>query len=114
MMARHKLIPLKGSDPLATRLKSGTVVRMSDGWRGRVHHDDGESVSLIRDGEKMNKSFKGHRGLLRRSIKMGGLPMVSRSQVVDLHARKMMSCTVTVIDRARLETEWDASRSRDY
>jgi hypothetical protein len=113
-MARHKLIPLKGSDPLATRLKSGTVVRMSDGWLGRVHHDDGEVVSLIRDGEKMNPSFKGHRGLLRRSIKMGGLPMISRSQVVDLQARKMMAVSVTVIDRARLETEWDASVSRDY
>jgi hypothetical protein len=51
---------------------------------------------------------------LRRSIKMGGLPMISRSQVVDLHARKMMDCTVTVIDRARLEAEWDASVARDY
>ena len=113
-MARHRLIPLKSSDPLATRLKRGAVVRMSDGWRGRVHHDDGEAVSLIRDGEKMNASFKGHRGLLRRSIKMGGIPMVSRSQVVDLRARKVMGCTVTVIDRARLETEWNASIARDY
>jgi hypothetical protein len=87
---------------------------MSDGWRGRVFHDDGEAVSFIRDGEEMNASFKGHRGLLRRSIKMGGVPMVSRSQVVDLRARKVMGCTVTVIDRARLETEWDASIARDY
>jgi hypothetical protein len=108
-MARHKLIPVKGTDPLASRLKPGTVVLMSDGWRGRVHHDDGEVVTLIKDGEKMNRSFKGHRGLLRRSIKMGGLPMVSRSQVVDLHARKMMGVTVTVIDRARLETEWQSA-----
>ncbi|QDW38751.1 hypothetical protein FFI89_017335 [Bradyrhizobium sp. KBS0727] len=108
-MARHKLIPLKSSDPLATRLKPGAVVQMSDGWRGRVHHDDGEVVSLIRDGEKMNASFKGHRGLLRRSIKMGGIPMVSRSQVVDLRARKVMGCTVTVIDRARLESEWNSA-----
>jgi hypothetical protein len=113
-MATHKLIPLKSSDPLAKRLKSGTVIRMSDGWRGRVHHDDGEVVSLIRDGGQMNPSFKGHRGLLRRSIKMGGVPMVSRSQVVDLHARKVMGCTVTVLDRARLEAEWDASVARDY
>jgi hypothetical protein len=113
-MARHKLIPLKSSNPLAIRLKSGTVVRMSDGWRGRVHHDDGETVSLIRDGEQMNASFKGHRGFLRRSIKMGGVPMISRSQVVDLCARKVMGCTVTVIDRARLETEWDASIARYY
>jgi hypothetical protein len=113
-MAKHKLIPLKSSEPLAMRLKSGTVIRMSDGWRGRVHHDDGESVSLIRDGEQMNGSFKGHRGFLRRSLKIGGIPMVSRSQVVDLHARKLMGCTVTVIDRARLETEWDASIARDY
>ena|SRR5438552_3877741 len=108
-MARHKLIPLKSSDPLATRLKRGTVVRMSDGWRGRVHHDDGEVVSLIRDGEEMNPSFKGHRGLLRRSIKMGGIPMISRSQVVDLRAQKVMGCTVTVIDRARLESEWNSA-----
>lgn len=108
-MARHKLIPLKSSDPLAKRLKRGTVVHMSDGWRGRVHHDDGEVVSLIRDGEEMNASFKGHRGLLRRSIRMGGIPMVSRSQVVDLRARKVMGCTVTVIDRARLESEWNSA-----
>jgi hypothetical protein len=108
-MARHKLIPLKSSDPLATRLKRGTVVRMSDGWRGRVHYDDGEVVSLIRDGEEMNASFRGHRGLLRRSIKMGGSPMISRSQVVDLRARKVMGCTVTVIDRARLESEWNSA-----
>jgi hypothetical protein len=113
-MARHKLIPLKRSDPLAIRLKSGTVVRMSDGWRGRVQHDDGEVVSFIRDGEEMNASFKGHRGLLRRSIKMGGVPMVSRSQVVDLRARQVMGCTVTVLDRARLEAEWDASVARNY
>ena len=113
-MARHKLIPLKSSDPLASRLKSGTIVRMSDGWRGRVHHDDGEAVTLIRDGEQMNKSFAGHRGFLRRSIKMGGLPMISRSQVVDLHARKVMSVNVLIIDCARLETEWDASAARDY
>jgi len=108
-MARHELIPLKSSDPLATRLKRGTVVRMSDGWRGRVHHDDGEVVSLIRDGEEMNASFRGHRGLLRRSIKMGGIRMISRSQVVDLRARKVMGCTVTVIDRASLESEWNSA-----
>jgi hypothetical protein len=108
-MARYKLIPLKSSDPLATRLKRGAVVRMSDGWQGRVHHDDGEVVSLIRDGEEMNASFRGHRGLLRRSIKMGGIPMVSRSQVVDLRARRVMGCTVTVIDRARLESEWNSA-----
>jgi hypothetical protein len=108
-MARHKLIPLKSSDPLATRVKRGTVVHMSDGWRGRVHHDDGEALSLIRDGEEMNASFKGHRGILRRSIRMGGRPMVSRSQVVDLCARKVIGCTVTVIDRARLAAEWEAS-----
>jgi hypothetical protein len=113
-MAMRKMIPIKGSNPLAMRLKSGTVIIMSDGWRGRVHHDDGEAVTMIRDGEEMKASFKGHRGFLRRSIKMGGVPMISRSQVVDLHARKLMGCTVTVIDRARLETEWDASRSRDY
>jgi hypothetical protein len=113
-MARHKLIPLKSSSPLAVRLKTGTVICMGDGWRGRVFHDDGEAVSIIRDGEKMNASFKGCRGLLRRSIKMGGVPMVSRSQVVDLHARRVMGCTVTVIDRARLESEWDASVARDY
>jgi hypothetical protein len=113
-MARHELIPIKSSNPLATRLKRGTVGYMGDGWRGRVHHDDGEAVSLIRDGEEMNGSFKGCRGLLRRSIKMGGVPMISRSQVVDLHARKVMGCTVTVIDRARLEAEWDASVARDY
>jgi hypothetical protein len=113
-MARHKLIPLKSINPLAKRLKTGTIIRMSDGWRGRVHLDDGETVSLIRDGEKMNGSFKGHRGFLRRSIKMGGIPMISRSQVVDLRARKVMGVTVTVIDRARLEAEWDASDARDY
>ncbi len=79
---------------------------MSDGWQGRVHHDDEETVTLIRDGEEMNASFKGYRGFSRRSIKMGGVPMISRSQVVDLHARKVMGCTVTVIDRARLEAEW--------
>jgi hypothetical protein len=50
-------------------------------------------VPIIRDGEEMNASFKGYRGLLRRSIKMGGVPMVSRSQVVDLHARKLMGCS---------------------
>jgi hypothetical protein len=113
-MAKHKLIPLKSSDPLATRLKSGTVVRMSDGWRGRVHYDDGEGVTLIRDGEEMNASFKGHRGFFRRSIKMGGVPMVSRSQVVDLGRRKMLGCTVTVLDRAGLEAEWEASIARDF
>jgi hypothetical protein len=113
-MARHKLIPLKRSNPLSMPLPSGTMVRMSDGWRGRVHHDDGKTVSLIQDGERMNPSFKGHRGFVRRSIKMGGVPMISRSQVVDLRARKVMGCTVTVIDRARLEAEWDASSARDY
>jgi hypothetical protein len=113
-MARHKLIPVKSSSPLAMRLKSGTAVRMSDGWRGRVHHDDGEVVSLIRDGEQMNASFRGHRGFLRRSIKMGGVPMISRSQVVDLYSRKVMGCALTVIDRARLEAEWDAYDARDY
>src|SRR5437660_11333137 len=97
-MARHKLIPLKSSDPLTTRLKRGTVVRMSDGWRGRVHHDDGEVVSLIRDGEEMNASLKGHRGLLRRSIQMGGIPINSRSQVVDRHARHVMCYTAQVVD----------------
>jgi hypothetical protein len=113
-MATRKMIPIKGSSPLAARLKSGTVVRMSDGWRGRVHHDDGQYVSMIRDGDRMNPSFKGHRGFLRRSIKMGGVPMISRSQVVDLHARKFMGVSVTVLDRARLEAEWDASIARDY
>src|SRR5450631_118591 len=113
-MARHKLILIKSSDPLATRLKDGTAIRMSDGWQGRVLRDDGEVVCLIREGEKIDASFKGHRGFTRRSIKMGGVPMVSRSQVVDLSARKVMGVSVTVIDRARLETEWDASVARDY
>jgi hypothetical protein len=113
-MATRKMIPIKGNSLLAKRLKSGTVVRMSDGWRGRVFHDDGEYVSLVRDGDQMNPSFKGHRGFLRRSIKMGGLPMISRSQVVDLHARTFMGVSVTVLDRARLEAEWDSSVARDY
>jgi len=105
----HKLIPIKSSNPLAMRLKTGTVVRMSDGWRGRVHRDDGEAVSLIRDGEQMNASFRGHRGFLRRSIRMGGIPMISRSQVVDLHSRKVMGCTMTVIDREQLKRSWESA-----
>jgi hypothetical protein len=113
-MAARKMIPIKSATPLAMRLKAGTVIRMSDGWRGRVHHDDGETVTMIRDGEEMNASFKGHRGFSRRSIRMGGVPMISRSQVVDLHARKLMGCTVSVLDRDRLEAEWDASIARDY
>ena len=113
-MARHKLSPIKSSNPLAARLKSGTLVRMSDGWQGRVHHDDGQVVSLIRDGEEMNASFKGHRGFLRRSIKMGGVPMVSRRQVVDLHARRVKGCAVTVVDRARLEAEWTIPDAWDH
>ena len=113
-MATRKMIPIKGNSLLAKRLQAGTVVRMSDGWRGRVFHDDGEYVSMIRDGDQMNPSFKGYRGFLRRSIKMGGLPMISRSQVVDLHARKFSGVSVTVLDRARLEAEWSASDARDY
>jgi hypothetical protein len=108
-MATRKMVPLKGSSPLAMRLKSGKPVRMSDGWRGRVFHDDGEYVTLIRDGEEMNASFKGHRGFVRRTIKMGGVPMVSRSQVVDLYARKIMGVSVTVLDRAQLEAEWQSA-----
>jgi hypothetical protein len=113
-MANRKMFPIKSNSPLARRLKSGTLVKMSDGWRGRVHHDDGKSVSMIRDGEEINASFKGHRGFFRRSIKMGGLPMISRSQVVDIHARKILGCTVTVIDRAQLESEWAAADARNY
>jgi hypothetical protein len=109
MMANRKVVSIKSTDPLAKRLKSGTVIAMGDGWKGRVHHDDGKAVSLIRDGERVNDAFKGHRGFLRRSVKIGGFQMVGRSQVVDLAARKMLPCSVTVIDRDRLETEWQSA-----
>jgi hypothetical protein len=35
--------------------------------------------------------------------------MISRSQVVDLGARKLMRCTVTVIDRERLARSWESA-----
>jgi hypothetical protein len=85
------------------------LVTMSDGWRGRVHHDDGEVVTVIRDGERMYAAFRGHRGFLRQSVKVGGFRMVGRSQVVDLAARKILTCGVVVVDRARLESEWQSA-----
>jgi hypothetical protein len=108
-MAKHKVVPIKDGDPLSKRLKTGTIVACSDGWRGRVHYDDGKSVTMIRDGDQMNSTFKGHRSFMRSSVKLGSFKIVGRGPVVDLAARKMLSCTVSVIDRARLEAEWESA-----
>jgi hypothetical protein len=82
---------------------------MSDGWRGRVENDDGEFVVMIRNGERLNDLFRGYRGLRRRSIKVGSNKVMSRSVVVDLAARKVLNRSVTVVDRARLESEWSSA-----
>src|ERR1700712_1887598 len=99
-MARNKIISLKEGDPLSKRLKgafqmdsgspaldlqSGAVVRMGDGWQGRVFHDDGKTVTIIQDGETINPAFKGYRGFVRSSAKIGSFRIVGRSKVIDLH-----------------------------
>jgi hypothetical protein len=53
--------------------------------------------------------FCGYRGFRRRSIKVGSSKMMSRSVVVDLAARKVLNRSVTVVDRARLESEWNSA-----
>lgn len=100
---------LQRDDAFCKTLKAGTVVTMSDGWRGRVLHDDGEVVSMIKDGESMNTAFKGCRGIVRKSLRFGGIPMIGRSQVVDLAARKILRCDASVVDRKRLRAEWDSA-----
>jgi hypothetical protein len=112
-MAKRKFIPLKSSDAIAKRLESGAAVAMSDGWRGRVHYDDGKTVSLVQDGEQMNSAFRGCRGFVRRSMKIGCVNLIGRSQVVDLAARKLLPA-VDIVDRALLEAEWEASKPWGY
>jgi hypothetical protein len=110
-MARQKFIRLADSDPLAMKLKKGAVIRMSDGWLGKVNHDDGETVTLIRDGAvPLDKQFVGYRGFKRYRTTIGGSTAMCRGPVVDL-ARKCIvrRCSVTVVDRARLEHEWSSA-----
>ena len=58
----------------------------------------------------MNDLFVGHRGVMRRSLNIGGAKMVGRSQVVDLAARAVLpNVSVTVVDRKRLEAEWQSA-----
>lgn len=102
-----KNVILKDSDPLSLRMKAGAVVIMTDGWRGTVESDDGEFVLMLRDdGEQMNKAFRGYRGFRRQAVKAGRGKVMTRSPVVDLAARKMLKPSVTVIDRARIESSW--------
>jgi hypothetical protein len=70
---KPKLVRLKDSDPLAMKLKKGAVIKMSDGWRGKVDQDDGATVTLIRDGaEPLNDQFIGYRGFTRYRTTIGG------------------------------------------
>jgi hypothetical protein len=104
-----KNIILKANDPIAKRLQKGTVVQMSDGWKGKVESDDGEFAFMIRDGGRLNNLFVGYRGFQRCSIKVGSNKVMTRSVIVDLAARKVLNRSVTVIDRARLEAEWNCA-----
>jgi hypothetical protein len=103
---------LKDGDPLGAPLQKGAVVRMSDGWRGKVETDDGVHVVMIRDGERVNELFRGYRGIRRCSAVVGGKIVKTRSVVVDLAARKQLRRGVVIIDRARLESEWEAADER--
>jgi hypothetical protein len=104
---KMKVVRLKVNDPLSRRLSKGAVITMSDGWTGHVFHDDGETVSQIRDGEKPNKLFIGHRGFQRHSMMINGVKVMCRSVIVDLAARmKIGASVVTAVDRARLECDW--------
>jgi hypothetical protein len=106
-----KLFRLKDSDPLAMKLKTGTIIQMTDGWRGKVQHDDGETVCLIRDGAvPLDPQFVGQRGFVRYRTTIGGSKAMCRGPVVDLARKCVMNrCGVVVVDRARLEFEWESA-----
>jgi hypothetical protein len=106
-MRKKKLFRLADSDPLAMKLKKGAIIQMSDGWRGKVSHDDGATVTLIRDGaEPLNDQFIGYRGFIRYRTTINGSKAMCRGTVVDLERKCIVRCSVTVVDRARLESEW--------
>jgi hypothetical protein len=104
-----KFVRLKDSDPLGMRMAAGAVVLMGDGWRGRVESDDGEYIVFIRDGEKCNDVFRGYRGITRRQMALDGAKAMYRSLVVDCEARKLKRCSLIIVDRARLESEWSSA-----
>jgi hypothetical protein len=107
-MAKAKLFRLKDSDPLAMKLKKGTVIQMSDGWRGKVDHDDGETVTLIRDGAiPLDPRFVGYRGFIRYRTTINGAKAMCRGAVVDCSRKRVVRCGVVIVDRARLESEWE-------
>jgi hypothetical protein len=110
-MAKKKLFRLADSDPLALKLKKGAVIRMSDGWLGKVNYDDGETVTLIRDGAvPLDKQFVGYRGFKRYRTTIGGSKAMCRGTVVDLGRKCVVRrCGVVVVDRARLESEWQSA-----
>jgi hypothetical protein len=109
-MMKRKLVRLKDSDPLAMKLKKGAVIKMSDGWCGKVDQDDGATVTLIRDGaEPLNDQFIGYRGFTRYRTTIGGSKAMCRSVIVDLARKSMVKCGVVVVDRARLESEWESA-----
>ena len=107
---RPELIRLADSDPLAIKMKPGAKIRMSDGWCGAVSWDDGEFVTLIQDGAELhNEKFVGYRGFQRYRTTFGGTKAMCRSPIVDLEKRNIVRSGINVVDRARLESEWDAA-----
>jgi hypothetical protein len=97
-----KLLRQNSGDLLAGRLKNGTTVQTKDGWRGKVLHDDGDTLVCIRDGEQPNDWLRGYRAFSRRSMTINGN---SNATACD---RQQQRRNVEVIDlnRTRLEREW--------
>jgi hypothetical protein len=84
------------------RLQRGTPVVMTDGWRGRVETDNGDTIVAIREGEVPNDWLRGYRAFGRRELTVKG--------GTALYDWSAMERGATVIDlqrerHARLERE---------
>jgi len=96
-------------------ISKGTAVVMSDGWRGKVHQFDGETVICIQDGERPNDRLRGYRAFPAA----WWLTIDGHKCIVDWTARTAISkptvdhgqrrSVVVDLVRSRLEREWESA-----
>ena len=95
---------------LGTRLQQGMPLVMTDGWRGRVESDNGDTIVCIREGEVPNDWLRGYRAFHRREL----LTVKGGTAVYDWKSATERAGTVVDLERARLERDQRARLEREW
>jgi len=92
------------------RLQRGTPVVMSDGWKGRVESDNGDTIVCIRNGEVPNDWLRGYRAFSRRELLTvkGGTAQYDWKPDRRAGAAELRP-SAAELRRAKLEHEWNSA-----